>query len=118
MEVLRVHVRVRSYFRCRDNIGCLPELLSRSLARHGPSNDAHSVTHCVMRNSDDSYGQANRSVVVQDRFVAICTGVPAAITVTPAVPAPAPTGRSRSGGQLGPKLKVKFRAFVKVEIAG
>src|SRR5215210_1696423 len=68
MEVLQVHALARSYFRCRDDIGCSPELLSRSLARRGSSNDAHSVTRCVMRNYDASYGQANRSVVAQDRL--------------------------------------------------
>ena len=71
-----MQVLARSYFRCRDDIGCSPELLSRSLARRGPSNDAHSVTRFMLRNSDASYGQAYRSVVVQNRLDCYLHGCP------------------------------------------
>src|SRR4051812_40001315 len=119
MEVLRVHALARSYFRCRDDIGCSPELLSRSLARRGPSNDAHSVTRCVMRNYHASYGQANRSVVAQNRLDCYLHGfVPAGTLATRGAPAPAPrepSAATRSGSQLGPKRKVTSREFAKAE---
>jgi hypothetical protein len=47
-----------------------------SLARRGPSNDAHCVTRCGIRISDASYGQANRTVEAQHRGDCYLHGCP------------------------------------------